>query len=223
MRRQTARRLTFLAGFAVYFAALWVLWPTPIVYPLKVFVVFLHELSHGLAALATGGTIESISLDWREGGETISRGGSAFITLSAGYLGSLVWGLLLLGLARARGRIPGGTLLALGVLMLGVTALYVRGSFGLLFGLGFGAALLLAGRFLPAAGARVVLTALGLTSALYALFDIRSDILQRPGAPSDAFMLAQLTGVPTLVWGIAWGALGLAACAWMLRRLYLRS
>ena len=88
MRPQTRRRLTFLTGFAAYFAVLWLLWPTPIVYPLKVFVVFLHELSHGLMAVATGGRIESIALDWREGGETVSLGGSAILTLSAGYLGS---------------------------------------------------------------------------------------------------------------------------------------
>ncbi len=223
MRPKTRRRLTFLAGFAAYFVTLWWLWPTPVVYPLKVFVVFLHELSHGLMALATGGRIESITLDWREGGETISRGGSAFLTLSAGYLGSLLWGLLLVGLARAKGRVPGWALAALGALVLGVTALFVRGAFGLLFGLAFGAALLVAGRFLPLLAARVVLTALGLTSALYALLDIRSDIIDRPGQLSDASMLAHLTGVPTLAWGVLWGGLGLAACIWMLRRIYLTS
>ncbi len=224
MRPKTRRRLTFLAAFAAYFVALWWLWPTPVVYPLKVFVVFLHELSHGLMALATGGHIESIALDWREGGETISRGGSAFLTLSAGYLGSLLWGLLLVGLARTRDRrVPGWTLVALGALMLGVTALFVRGAFGLVFGLLFGAALLLAGRLLPLAGARVVLTALGLTRALYALLDIRSDIIDRPGQLSDASMLAHLTGIPTLAWGVLWGGLGLAACIWMARRLYLTS
>ncbi len=224
MRPKTRRRLTFLAGFATYFVLLWWLWPTPVVYPLKVFVVFLHELSHGLMALATGGRIESISLDWREGGETISRGGSAFLTLSAGYLGSLLWGLLLVGLARARDRrIPGIALVALGGLMLVVTVLFVRGAFGLLFGLAFGAALVLAARLLPLAGARIALTAMGLTSALYALLDIRSDILDRPGELSDASMLAHLTGVPTLVWGVLWVGLGLVACVWMLRRMYVQS
>ncbi len=47
----TQRRLGFLAGFLAYIAALWFLWDTRIVYPLKIFVVFLHELSHGIAAI----------------------------------------------------------------------------------------------------------------------------------------------------------------------------
>lgn len=223
MRADTSRRLTFLAGFALYFVALWLLWPTPVVYPLKIFVVFLHELSHGLAAVATGGRIESITLDWREGGETLTRGGNAFLSLSAGYLGSLAWGLLLMALARGRARLTRFTLLALGALMVGVTIAYVHGLFGVIFGVAFGGALLLAGRWLPPLGARLLLTTLGLTSALYALLDIRSDILQRPGGVSDAVLLAQRTGVPALVWGVLWGLIGLAACWWMVRRMYLRA
>ena len=55
----TARRkLTFLAGFTLYFATLWFLWDTPVVYPLKIFVVMLHEISHGIASLTTAGSIE---------------------------------------------------------------------------------------------------------------------------------------------------------------------
>ncbi len=223
MRPQTRRRVEFLAGFAAYFVALWLLWPTPVVYPLKVFVVFLHELSHGIMAVATGGRIESIALDWREGGETVSLGGSAFLTLSAGYLGSLLWGLLLIVLGRAKPAIGRATLLGLGALMLGITALYVRGTFGLAFGIGFGSALLLAGRWLPGPAVRVGVTALGLTSALYALLDIRSDILERPNQLSDALMLARMTGIPALVWGFIWGGLALGACVLLLRRLYLRS
>lgn len=223
MRPQTRRRLAFLGGFAAYFAVLWLLWPTPIVYPLKVFVVFLHELSHGLMAVATGGRIESIGLDWREGGETVSLGGSAFLTLSAGYLGSLLWGLLLVLLGRAKANIGRATLIGLGALMLGVTVLYVRGTFGVAFGILFGSALLVAGRWLPGAAVQVGVTALGLTSALYALLDIRSDVLQRPGELSDALMLARITGIPAVAWGVLWVALALGASGFLLRRLYLRS
>lgn len=214
------RRFLFLAGLTAYLVVLWVLWPTVAVYPLKVFVVFLHELSHALAAVATGGRVEAITLDWREGGATWVQGGNAFLMLSAGYLGSLLWGLALLAIARSKPRRAAPTIQALGVLTLLITLFFVRGAFGILFGFLFGAALLLAGRRLGTDAAVVVLSVLGLTSALYALLDIRSDIIARPGSPSDAAMLAQLTGIPTLFWGGLWATLAIACCALMLHRLW---
>ena len=201
----TARRkLTFVAGFALYFATLWFLWDTPVIYPLKIFVVMLHEISHGIASLATGGTIDRIVLDPYQGGACYCGGGNAFLTLSAGYLGSLLWGALLLALAGAN-RISNRMLLTVvGGLVVLLTALYVRNGFGLLFGLGFGATLVLAGRRLGAAASRVVLTALGLTSCLYAILDIKSDVLDRPHLESDAAMLAEITPLSTTAWGVVW-------------------
>ena len=198
------RKLTFLAGFTLYFAVLWFLWDTPVVYPLKIFVVMLHEISHGIASLATGGTIERITLDPYQGGACYCGGGNAFLTLSAGYLGSLAWGVVLLGLAGAN-RVSNRMLLTVvGGLVVLLTALYVRNGFGLLFGLGFGTALVLAGRRLNAVTSKVVLTALGLTSCLYAILDIKSDVLDRPHLESDAAMLAEITPLSTTAWGAVW-------------------
>ena len=198
------RKFTFLAGFVLYFATLWFLWDTPLVYPLKIFVVMLHEMSHGIASLSTGGTIEKIVLDPYQGGACHCGGGNAFLTLSAGYLGSLFWGVVLLGLAGTK-RVSNRTLLTVvGGLVVLLTALYVRNGFGLLFGLGFGTALVLAGRRLGATASRVVLTALGLTSCLYAILDIKSDVLDRPHLQSDAAMLAEITPLSTTAWGVVW-------------------
>ena len=80
----------------------------------------------------------------------------------------------------------------------------MRNGFGLLFGLGFGTALVLAGRRLGAGASRVVLTALGLTSCLYAILDIKSDVLDRPHLESDAAMLAEMTPLSTTAWGAVW-------------------
>ena len=46
-----------------------------------------------------------------------------------------------------------------------------------------------------------------MTSCLYAIYDIKSDVLDRPHLRSDARMLAEHTGVPTEVWGVIWIAL----------------
>jgi hypothetical protein len=214
------RRLALLAGFALYFGVLWYFWDSVFVYPLKIFVVLLHEWSHAVALLATGGTLDRITLDPYQGGATLGRGGSAFLTLSAGYLGSLGWGALMVTGARAR-RVKANVLNAIiGGSVLALTALYVRSPFGIVFGLLFGAALILVSRHVPAIWNKRILLTLGLTSCLYAILDIKSDIIERPELRSDARMLSELTGVPTVVWGLLWITLALAASALLLRRVY---
>lgn len=223
MSDATRRKLRFLAGFALYFGVLWYLWDTPAVYPLKIFVVLLHEVSHAMVAVATGGSIQRIVLDPYQGGACYCPGGSAFLTLSAGYLGSLGWGAALTEAARAR-RIPSKVVIgAIGGLVVALTALFVRSTFGVVFGVAFGLALVVASRSLSAALNRTLLLTLGLTSSLYAILDIKSDVLDRPHLESDAHMLSQLTGVPTLVWGVVWIALALAVTFLLFRRAYRKA
>jgi len=220
MADRAKNKLQFLLGFALFFAALWLLWDTVLVYPLKIFVVLLHEVSHAVAAVATGGSIQRITLDPYQGGACYCPGGNALLTLSAGYLGSLLWGGLMIGAARSR-RVRADSLNAvIGGLVIALTLLYVRNAFGLAFGLAFGAALIAVSRRLSKSLNATLLLTLGLTSALYAVLDIKSDILDRPELRSDARMLAEITGVPTMAWGVIWIAAALAFCFWLLRRAY---
>jgi hypothetical protein len=198
------------------------LWTTPVVYPFKIFVVLLHEISHAFAALMTGGVVERIMLSPDQGGVTLVRGGNAFIILSAGYLGSLAWGLAMLEASRARPKRVRTALVALTTIVLVTGLVYVRNLFGFVFTILFGAALLFIARRLPTSAQALTLTALGLTSALYAVLDIRSDVLQRPGLPSDAAALADITGIPTLVWGILWIAIAITASFYSTRRVLAR-
>ena len=43
-------------------------WNTIFIYPIKLFVVMLHEMSHGIMAMLLGGTILQIQIDPRIGG-----------------------------------------------------------------------------------------------------------------------------------------------------------
>ena len=223
MADPTRRKLRFLAGFAVYFGVLWFLWDTPAVYPLKIFVVLLHEISHALAAVATGGSLDRIVLDPRQGGAAEIMGGSRFLTLSAGYLGSLGWGALMVAasrLPRIRSDILNGVI---GGLVVALTLLYVRSGFGFAFGVLFGLGMIVSARKLSVALNRGLLLVLGLTSSLYAILDIKSDILDRPELQSDAYMLAEYTGIPTAVWGFLWIALALAVSVMLFRWAYRRA
>jgi len=223
MTDTASRKLRFLAGFTVYFGALWLLWNTPVVYPLKIFVVLLHEVSHGIAAVATGGSIQKIVLDPYQGGATYTVGGNAFVTLSAGYLGSLGWGALMVEASRARRMRPDLVVGLIGGLVVALTVAFVRSGFGIAFGILFGLALAASARKLSVAVNRTLLLTLGMTSSLYAILDIKSDILDRPQLESDAFMLSKITGIPTEVWGIAWIVIALAVTALLFRRAYRKA
>jgi hypothetical protein len=180
-----------------------VLWNTVVAYPFRVFVVLLHEISHGLAAVLTGGRIVSIGLSVNEGGVCVTQGGWRFVVLSAGYLGSLLWGalFLLLGGDPRRSRAVIGLI---GVFTLAVTLVYVRSWFGFFYGLVAAGAFLLVSTKLKPAFSEVLLAAIGVMSALYAVWDIASDVLLRSIPCSDAAALANLTGIPGLIWGVLW-------------------
>ena len=214
-------KLRFILGFSVFFVALWLLWDTPAVYPLKIFVVLLHEASHAIAVVVSGGTLDRITLDPRQGGATYFSNGNAILALSAGYLGSLAWGGLMFSAARTKWIRTDWMNGLIGGLVVLLTVFYVRGAFGITFGVLFGLAMITASRKIGPAMNRHLLVTLGLTSALYAVLDIKSDILDRPELQSDAHMLAEATGIgTTTMWGAIWITIAVAFCAWLLRWAY---
>ena len=212
--RQTIR---FLAAFGLYFGVLWLMWNSWPVYPIKLFVVLLHEASHGIMAVVTGGSIREISVNPMQGGFCRCPGGNAFLTLSAGYLGSALWGAGFLIVARGATRLVRVVMGAVGVLILALSVFYTRSLFAMAFGLVSGGLLLALARFFGTGVNQLVLTVLGMTSCLYTVLDIKSDVLDRPELRSDARMLAELTGIPTVVWGTLWIALA-GAVIWFLIR-----
>jgi len=214
-------KLRFILGFGLFFAGLWFMWDTPIVYPLKIFVVLLHELSHAIAVWTTGGTVDQITLDPYQGGATYFTGGNAILAMSAGYLGSLLWGALMFSAAnesRIRKDWVNGVIGALVILL---TIFFVRSGFGIAFGIFFGAAMITASRRIGEIWNKRLLLTLGLTSALYAILDIKDDVLDRPEIQSDAWMLAEATGIGNAtLWGALWIFIALFVSAWLMMRAF---
>lgn len=192
------------------------LWTTPVILPLKILVVFFHELSHGLAALLTGGEIESISVNPDQGGVTLTRGGSRFAILSAGYVGSLISGVVLL-LAALKSRADRAIMATLGAAMLVITAFYMRDLFAIAFGALTGAAMLAMARFLPGQVNDQALRLVGLTSMIYVPRDIFDDTIARSHLRSDAFMLGEYLGGGAMLWGAIWLLLSLGVIGLCLR------
>src|SRR6476620_1750272 len=86
-----------------------VLWFLPygnwIVYPIRLFVTFIHESSHALVAVLTGGAVQSLTIAADGSGLTYSAPSGFFggmLTSSAGYIGTTVAGVLMLYLIRKR-------------------------------------------------------------------------------------------------------------------------
>ena len=198
--------LNFFKGHWQLFAitaAIFLLWDYPVMYPLKVFVVFLHEASHALTTLLTGGEVLELSLVPRQGGHVLSRGGNLFLIVSSGYLGSLLLGasFLIFALRTNADRI---LVALLGLSMFALTAFYIRDSFPVMFCLGGGVILLFTARFLSRQINDLLLRIIGLTSMIYVPYDIFSDTLARSELRSDARILSEHFGGTTMIWGSLW-------------------
>jgi len=87
---------TKIAALGVITIMMVIFWEQPFLIPLKVFVVFLHEMSHAIGALFTGGKVLALSVDLNESGYTHTTGGNFLAIAASGYLGSLLAGSLML-------------------------------------------------------------------------------------------------------------------------------
>ncbi len=206
--RPSDRNILVLLVTSAVLVAFWHHW---LVLPLKLLVVLFHELGHAAMTVLTGGSVEEIVVGLNQGGHTLSRGGNRLMILNGGYLGSLAVGLGLLAMVR---RPRAGKVAAA---LLGLTAwvtavLWVPLlSFAFFFCGVVGLAFVALSRAANQRWALWSVRTVGLFSVLYALLDIRDDVFGAPaGAVTDATMLAQHTGVPSLVWGAVWGLVGLA-------------
>jgi hypothetical protein len=180
-----------------------VAWDYPILYPLKLLVVFFHESSHAIATILTGGEVKELVIDQNQGGHVISLGGNQFIIISAGYIGSLFWGIVIY-IASVKSHYDKVIMAILGVSILIITVVLSRSLFSWIFGLLTGGAMLLMARYLAEKYNDFALRTIGLTSMMYAPLDIYSDTISRSHLQSDAYLLAEYTGGTTLLWGSIW-------------------
>lgn len=185
----------------------------------------LHEMSHGLMAIIYGGHIIEIQIGSNIGGYckyTMEAGfWGRFMTSSAGYLGSLFWGSLILVLAVKSIKDKYITfVIGFVLLLLSYFVLQSGEVFGTVVTAGFGVFMLVAVKYFSPVFHDIWLKFLGITSCLYVIIDIKEDTIDRTNIGSDAESIASLTGFPSLFVGIFWILIALLTLFLVLRYIY---
>jgi len=202
------------------------------VYPIRLFVTFIHESSHAIVALLTGGSVQSLTISSDGSGLTYTAGNSllgSLFTSSAGYLGTTFFGVLLLYLMR-RNVSSHKVLFCLGVfvglmtLLFGVVfpALNIFSlnvpipslGFTLVVGALLGGGLCALAMYGSTRVANWAMAFLAVQCLLNAISDLKTVLfinapLSGSDIQNDAGNMAAATGIPGFVWVLLW--IGLAA------------
>ncbi len=210
--------LLIIAGI-VFFTILF--WNTIIIYPVKLFVILLHEISHAFAAFFTGGKVDVIKINYYLGGVTITEGGNRLLIASAGYLGSLFFGSALF-VSSYNQKLSKYICTTVAVVLLIFTANILQGSATILSALFFAALLFLSPRYFSKTVHSYLMKTIGLISALYVLTDIKDDILFGSDRITDARLLESITGVPSIVFGLFWLGISASVVFLLIRHSYAK-
>lgn len=178
-------------------------------------VTVVHEAAHALVAVVVGRELAGITLHRDTSGVTVSRGrprGPGMVaTLLAGYPAPALLGLagaVVLGAGYAAAWLWGLVLLCLGVLV------FIRNAYGLLVVVGVGVVVAALSWWAPGwlltAAAHVTVWGL-LLAAPRAVLSLQRGRQRGRGRTSDADQLADLTGIPGILWVLLF-ALVCAAC-----------
>ena len=230
--------MTLLAAATISVVLWFIPYAEVLTYPFRIFVTFIHEGGHAIAALLTGNSVASLSVATNASGETYTTYGGLFsevLISSAGYIGAMSFGALLLVLIRkaVAARI---VLLSSGILIFALTMIFglikplwtfsgLSGiPFTLLAGLFISVGLVLIARFASARVATFFVSFLAVQCVLNALFDLKTVLFLSdpftPAVPTDAVNMANATGIPALLWAVMWIALAIGIL-WFVMRLYV--
>ena len=190
-----------------------------LLYPLRLFVTFIHESGHALAAIASGGSVEAMRVFSNGEGVTGIRVAPwwAWFSLSGGYLGTTVFGACLLLFTRVwrKGNTGRAALYLTAGWVLLATILWVSNPitnmFTLVVGLLLTAILMALGRFLSPRVADFVAAFLEVECCLNALTDLRIllYLTTNTNRDNDAVFMSHAYGGPPAMWAVLWAGMAL--------------
>ena len=185
-------RISWTIRIASLAAALFILWESPLLVPLRVLIIFFHEIFHAAAAFVTGGGVNGIEITLYKTGLTSLYGGIPVVVFSAGYVGTALLGSMLI-ISTHRHPFKRPLYFVLGTILLLATILFARNPFGLAYGWTAGLFFLMI-VFTDLRFSDIVTELVGITCVVDGFRDLISFYWRRSG--NDAAFLQQLTGVP---------------------------
>ena len=200
-------------------------------YPLMLLSTLFHELGHGIAAVAVGGSFESLAIFADGSGVAQHAGGTSSVGHAIVAAGGLVGPAVVAAVGFVVGRSAKGARVWLGVLGLAlglVVALVIRNPFGVVFTTAIAVGLVAIAWRTQAATAQLALVFLSTQLALsvFSRGDYLFTEVAHTGAgtmPSDTAQIATALGGPYWLWGLACGAFSItvltAGVVWFLRVL----
>mgnify|MGYP001809865150 FL=1 len=186
--------------------------------PFEWFETYFHEISHGLAALLTGGEVRRLELRF-DGSGTLWHAGSSFRALVAfaGYAGAFCFGCILYLAASASAPQSAGRWgLGLAGAVALSAALWVRDVQSLVVSSVLIAAFLGLWKLGGNRFTQWLLQFVGVYVVVCAFYS-PTWLLWSDSGHSDASTLRQATGLPEVVWVAAWLAVGAVVVRWSAR------
>ncbi|KGJ91822.1 M50 family metallopeptidase [Colwellia psychrerythraea] len=175
--------------------------------PLNWLETYFHEISHGIAALLTGGEIISIQLYATGAGLCTTQGGLSFFITVFGYAGATLWGWLIFKLANSHQRtaqIFSGLMI---VLLLASIIFWARDLFTMIIIASLAIMFVMTIKMRRLHYLQLLLKFFGLSILLNSLFS--PTYLFDGRDLGDGAALASMTMVPELVWVLSWCLLAL--------------
>ncbi len=185
--------------------------------PFTWFMTFFHEISHGIGALCTGGSIHKIEIHLQGSGLCYTSGGIRFVVLNAGYIGAVLWGVVIFVMADGMSRKGTNFLVMFFAGFIAISGiLYGRDLFTwiiLLFLIGvFISIVKLHGTYLMSLSLKFI--------GLYVLLDaVRAPLHLIDGNHcGDGAALSDLTLIPEIIWVALWLIIGFCGVFYLWKR-----
>jgi hypothetical protein len=223
----SGRRILVVATLITF--ALWfVPYSNYILYPIRLFVTFVHESGHALAATLTGGSVDYIRIFGDGSGVTYTRTSPVWtwLVLSGGYLGAALFGSVMLHVGRLRQSNAGRlSLYAASLYMMAITLLWTspfHSIFTVVTGMGLAVILFVLGRLLSGQAALIVSSFLAVQCCLDALSDLRVlvNLTSTGSRENDAAFMAKFYFIPATLCALIWCIMALTILGFSLHNYW---